>query len=202
MSSSVADRRCRVRRMPVALALIVLTAACGDAGDADSTDPGAQTSATDESGLAAGEASTDDSADDEDPDGAGGPGTSVDRGAVTVSTLDGGECPGTTAQAEHPDVVGVELEPVDGAPRGWDVSVTLCSLYDTPDRYADAWRVSTPDGEVLGVRELLHDHATEQPFTRSLGDPVEVPPDVSTLVVEGRDLANGWGGATLEVELP
>ena len=77
----------------------------------------------------------------------------------------------------------------------------MCSAYDTPERYADAWRVKGPDGAVLGVRELLHDHAGEQPFTRSL-DGIEIPDGVQTVVVEGRDLANGWGGGTVEVPVP
>lgn len=105
-----------------------------------------------------------------------------------------------TADARFPDVVDATLtEAGDGA---FTVAATLCSAYDTAERYADAWRVKVPAGDVLGVRELLHDHAGEQPFTRSLGDPVEVPADVDTLVVEGRDLANGWGGGTFEVEVP
>lgn len=105
-----------------------------------------------------------------------------------------------TAQEEqrHPDVVDAELERTGD---GWRVSATISSPYDTPDRYADAFRVLAPGGEELGVRELLHDHANEQPFTRSL-DGVEIPDDVDRVVVEGRDLANGWGGATVTVEVP
>ena len=108
-------------------------------------------------------------------------------------------CDGTAA-ADFPDVVGASLQTVgDGRVT---VSATLCSAYDTPERYADAWRVLTPSGEVLGVRELLHDHAGEQPFTRSLSDAVTVPDGVTTLVIEGRDKVNGWGGATVEVAVP
>ena len=102
-----------------------------------------------------------------------------------------------TVEADFPDVVDVALEEVEAGT--YRVSATLCSAYDTPQRYADAWRVRTPGGDVLGVRELLHDHAGEQPFTRSLTEPVVVPEDVDALVVEGRDLVNGWGGGTVEV---
>lgn len=105
----------------------------------------------------------------------------------------------STAEADFPDVVDVAVEPVGD---GFRVSTTLCSAYDTPERYADAWRVMTPDGQVLGVRELLHDHAGEQPFTRTLSEPIEVPEDVDTLVVEGRDQLNGWGGRTHDAPLP
>lgn len=123
------------------------------------------------------------------------------REPIEVDLLDDGACPGATADAEHPDVVAATLTPAD-EPGAWDVAVTLCSLYDTPERYADAWRVVTPDGDVLGTRQLLHDHAGEQPFTRSLVGSLTVPDDVATIVVEARDRANGWGGATLEVDLP
>lgn len=112
---------------------------------------------------------------------------------------------GATAEAEFPDVVAVQLDAVqldEASARTVRVSATLCSAYDTPERYADAWRVMTPDGEAVGVRELLHDHAGEQPFTRSLSEPIEVPDGVQTLVIEGRDLVNGWGGATIEVSVP
>ena len=98
-----------------------------------------------------------------------------------------------------PDVVDAELEPTGDDT--WRVSATISSPYDTPERFADAFRVSTADGTVLGVRELLHDHANEQPFTRSLED-VEIPADVERVIVEGRDLANGWGGTTVEVPVP
>jgi hypothetical protein len=84
---------------------------------------------------------------------------------------------------------------------GFAFDVTISSPYDTPQRYADAWRVLAPDGTVLGVRELLHDHAGEQPFTRSL-DGVTIPPGVPQVTVEGRDLVNGWGGTTMTVDLP
>ena len=97
-----------------------------------------------------------------------------------------------------PDVVDATVER-DGDTFRFDV--TLSSPYDTPERYADAWRVVGPDGNVLGVRELLHDHQDEQPFTRSLSG-VEVPAGVDTVTIEGRDQLNGWGGATFEVELP
>jgi len=83
---------------------------------------------------------------------------------------------------------------------GWSFDVTISSPYDTPQRYADAWRIVGPDGTVFGVRELAHDHAAEQPFTRSLSG-VTIPDDVVAVTIEGRDLANGWGGPTLEVAL-
>lgn len=98
-----------------------------------------------------------------------------------------------------PDVVGAEAEPAgDGV---WTIRATISSPYDSPERYADAWRVVGPDGDVLGVRELAHDHAGEQPFTRSLSG-VEIPAATSTVTIEGRDQVNGWGGARFDLMLP
>jgi hypothetical protein len=100
-------------------------------------------------------------------------------------------------QQRFPDVIEAVATDTEA---GWDFDVTVSSPYDTPERYADAWRVVGPDGEVFGVRELLHDHAAEQPFTRSLRG-VEIPAEVDAVVVEGRDSSNGWGGQTVEVPL-
>lgn len=82
----------------------------------------------------------------------------------------------------------------------WTFSATLSSPYDSAERYADAWRVVGPDGTVYGTRELLHDHANEQPFTRSESG-IEIPDDVDEVTVEGRDQVSGWGGATVAVTL-
>jgi hypothetical protein len=98
-----------------------------------------------------------------------------------------------------PDVIdAVATRNADGT---FKFAVTLSSPYDTPQRYADAWRIRSSDGTVYGIRELLHDHGGEQPFTRNL-DGVEIPDGVASVVVEGRDQVNGWGGAALELDLP
>ena len=101
-------------------------------------------------------------------------------------------------EQRFPDVLAVDVErAADGTAR---FDVTVSSPYDTPDRYADAWRIVGPDGVVYGVRELAHDHASEQPFTRSL-DGVAIPDGVAVVTVEARDSANGWGGATVDADL-
>ncbi len=113
--------------------------------------------------------------------------------------------PATASQAtadagqQFPNVVDAVLVPRSATV--FDVEVTLSSPYDTADRYADGWRVLAPDGQELGSRELLHDHAGEQPFTRTQSG-LEIPPDVTSVVVQGRDLANGYGGGTVEVAVP
>jgi hypothetical protein len=109
------------------------------------------------------------------------------------------EAPDASEQTFFPDVVAARAtQQADGT---WRFDVTLSSPYDSPDRYADAWRVLGPDGTELGVRVLTHDHASEQPFTRSLAG-VEIPAAVSTVTIQGRDRVSGWGGATVEIELP
>lgn len=100
---------------------------------------------------------------------------------------------------EFPDIIGVEA--VQEASGAWRFAVTVSSPYDTPQRYADAWRVVDPDGNELGIRVLLHDHANEQPFTRSQNG-IEIPDGITEVTVQGRDLANGWGGAELVVAIP
>ena len=102
------------------------------------------------------------------------------------------------AGQRFPDIVGVEVSR-NGS--GYTFAVTVSSPYDTAQRYADAFRVRAQDGTLYGVNELSHDHAGEQPFTRSLSG-VEIPAGVTSVVVEGRDQANGWGGGTQTVELP
>jgi hypothetical protein len=105
----------------------------------------------------------------------------------------------STAGQRHPDVLKVELVRKDGD--RFDVTVTLSSPYDTPQRYADGWRVLAPDGTVLGTHTLSHDHANEQPFTRTQSDLV-IPAGVSQVIVEGRDKMNGYGGRTVTVQVP
>lgn len=124
------------------------------------------------------------------------PETEADTGATTSETDAPAEADADVQR--FPDVVAAELEPDGDA---WRLSATLSSPYDTPERYADAFRAVAEDGTVLGVRELAHDHANEQPFTRSLTG-LEIPDDVVRITVEGRDQTYGWGGDTVEVDVP
>ena len=98
-----------------------------------------------------------------------------------------------------PDVVDVKVR--TSGPNTFDFDVTVSSPYDTASRYADGFRVSTPAGEVLGERKLLHDHQDEQPFTRDLYS-VRIPPQVKAVVVQARDQKHGYGGKSVQVRLP
>lgn len=121
------------------------------------------------------------------------------------STSDSGQDPsGSTATDEaaggqrFPDVVDVDVERNRDA---YDFEVTISSPYDTPDRYADGWRITGIDGTVYGEHELAHDHADEQPFTRTQQS-VVIPDGIDEVIVEGRDLQNGYGGQIATVSLP
>lgn len=92
------------------------------------------------------------------------------------------------------------VEPIRVRDGVYDFRVTVSSPYDSPERYADGWRVLTPDGVVLGEKRLGHDHADEQPFTRKQAG-VRVPEGVREVVVEGHDQRNGYGGRRARVRL-
>lgn len=102
-------------------------------------------------------------------------------------------------EQRFPDVIAAKVKVA--APGVFDFDVTVSSPYDTPSRYADGFRVSTTEGKVLGERKLLHDHQTEQPFTRDLYS-VKIPDGIAKVVVQARDQKYGYGGKTLEVLLP
>ena len=104
----------------------------------------------------------------------------------------------TAARADHPVVEGAEAR---GGGGGYTVSVTLSHPDTGWDHYADGWRVVLEDGTVLGTRELLHPHVTEQPFTRSLSS-VSVPDGVDTVFIEARCNTHGWGDARYKLSLP
>lgn len=106
---------------------------------------------------------------------------------------------GVPSAQRFPDVVAVQVR-ASGA-ESYDFDVTISSPYDTPRRYADAFRVTGKDGKVFGERKLLHDHADEQPFTRDLHG-VVIPRGVRAIVVQARDQQFGYGGKSVEVMLP
>lgn len=132
---------------------------------------------------------------------AGCAGTGNEGGEAPADTTTGTPATTTAVPAAgdpFPDIVGAVAEVGDDGT--WRFDVTVSSPYDTAERYADAWRILTGDGDVLGVRELAHDHQNEQPFTRSLSG-VVIPGSVDRVTIEGRDQVNGWGGQTFELEL-
>jgi hypothetical protein len=102
-------------------------------------------------------------------------------------------------EQRFPDIVHVNVRPA--GQETFHFYVTVSSPYDSPRRYADAFRVMGKDGTVFGERNLLHHHAEEQPFTRDLHG-VVIPKGVKTVIVQGRDKQNGYGGKTQKTRLP
>ena len=108
-------------------------------------------------------------------------------------------CAADVGSQKHPDVINATVKARDADT--FDFDVTVSSPYDTPQRYADGFRVTGKGGEVYGERKLWHDHATEQPFTRDLHG-VRIPRAVRSVMVQARDQKFGYGGRTLEMMLP
>ena len=79
-------------------------------------------------------------------------------------------------------------------------SVTLSHPDTGWDHYADGWEVLDVDGNSLGIRELLHPHEAEQPFTRSLSG-VAVPQGARVVFVRARCNVDGWSDELFEVRL-
>ena len=102
------------------------------------------------------------------------------------------------AFAGNADVVGGNITSLgDGRYR---VEATVKHADTGWDHYADRWDVLSPDGTVLGVRELLHPHENEQPFTRSLT--LEIPTGIKVITLQANDSVHGLGGATFELTVP
>lgn len=99
----------------------------------------------------------------------------------------------------YPDVIDASVRA--RADHRFDFDVTVSSPYDTPQRYADGFRVTGGEGVTYGERKLWHDHAGEQPFTRDLHG-VRIPPGVRFVLIQARDRQYGYGGKVLRVSLP
>ena len=101
------------------------------------------------------------------------------------------------ASAGEADVEAARAEFRNGA---FDFYVTVSHGDTGWDHFADAWEIVGPDGAVIATRELVHPHVNEQPFTRSLRG-VEIPPEVTSVLLRARDKIHGLGGATVTVQL-
>ena len=102
-------------------------------------------------------------------------------------------------EQRYPNVISVKARHDTGDI--FDFDVTVSSPYDTSKRYADAFRVTDKGGKVYGERKLIHDHEDEQPFMRDLYG-VTIPKGIRSVIVQARDQQYGYGGATVDVELP
>lgn len=95
------------------------------------------------------------------------------------------------------DIVDVKLEKQRA---NWVFHVTLKHADTGWEHYADAWRVVTQSGDVLGTRTLHHPHVNEQPFTRSLGN-VAIPANTKMVFIEAHDKVHGWSKKKYKVKI-
>ena len=103
----------------------------------------------------------------------------------------------TPALADFP-----KIESVDAVKSGmgWRFSVTLSHADTGWDHYADGWEIVDAEGNILGTRQLMHPHVSEQPFTRSL-NAVMVPDGVREVFVRAKCSVAGWSGDLVPVAL-
>ena len=100
-------------------------------------------------------------------------------------------------QAGTTDIQYVEFEKRGQA---WSVRVRLQHADEGWQHYADAWRIVTESGQLVGKRILMHPHVDEQPFTRGLND-VRIPDNIRIVYVEARDSKHGWARERIRVDL-
>ena len=99
--------------------------------------------------------------------------------------------------ADSPEIVAATAERVG---MGWRIDVTLKHPDTGWDHYADAWEVLNAKGKVIAVRELMHPHVEEQPFTRSLIN-VMLPDGIQDIFIRGRCSEEGWEGEAFKLHL-
>ncbi|MFC4405652.1 hypothetical protein [Haloarchaeobius iranensis] len=123
----------------------------------------------------------------------------LDGDDASPETTDGtgtGDSHGTDdLDLREANVVAVAAEDGDGS---YAFDVTLHHDDDGEDGFVDWWQVERLDGSRLGRRELLHAHS-RQPFTRS--ETIEIPGEVTCVVVRGHDRTHGYGGVAMLVDL-
>ena len=102
-------------------------------------------------------------------------------------------CLAAPAFADDPVVENVTVD-------GDRFRVTLSHADTGWDDYADGWEVLDAAGNSLGIRELLHPHVNEQPFTRSLAG-VQIPDGATVVFVRARSNVDGWSDDLFEVRL-
>lgn len=105
----------------------------------------------------------------------------------------------TMALAGEADVVSATATPTGGDT--WRIEATVRHADEGWDHYANAFEVLDPQGLVLGVRELLHPHVNEQPFTRSLSG-VVIPPETAFITIRAKDSVHEYGGTEFRIDLP
>ncbi len=82
--------------------------------------------------------------------------------------------------ASEVEIVKVKAELTSA--QKYNISVTLKHADEGWEHYTNAWRVYSPDGELIGERVLHHPHVKEQPFTRNLLG-LSIPRELSEIII-------------------
>ena len=106
-------------------------------------------------------------------------------------------CLSAPCVADSVEIVHAEAQCRDRTCR---FDVTLKHADSGWEHYADQWQIFDTDGNLLGTRTLFHPHVDEQPFTRSLAG-VEIPANVSAVVIKARDSVHGVSQQNYILEL-
>lgn len=124
--------------------------------------------------------------------------------AVPASPQDQEEQVDSVANSGNPDLDYAQVIFVKATQNSaglWRFDTTVRHNDQGWDDYADAWQVVNPQtNEILAERILLHPHDNEQPFTRSQNN-IEIPPDVTQVLVRAKDNVEGFGGQEVLVDL-
>ncbi len=117
---------------------------------------------------------------------------------MTSSPIEPTSTPGTSdLDLREANVVDVRFADLGNGEFRFDVSLFHDDDGEAPD-FADWWQVEDLSRNVLGKRILLHSHSTA-PFTRS--EVISIPSGVTVVIVRGHDMAHGFGGQSMRVDL-
>lgn len=102
-----------------------------------------------------------------------------------------------TAFAGEADVIAAEVEHTGG--NFYRFSVMVQHDDESWKHFAKAWEVLDLDGNILGVRILLHPHINEQPFTRS--QTISILENINQVTIRVYDLVHEFGGKELTINI-
>ncbi len=94
----------------------------------------------------------------------------------------------TTGIASGPKILKAKAELTPA--QKYNFTVTIKHTDTGWDHYANAWRVYSKEGELIGERVLYHPHVKEQPFTRTLLG-IHIPSDVSEVIIKANCSTTG-----------
>lgn len=107
--------------------------------------------------------------------------------------------PPQAAIADKADVLDADIRH-EGDSR-YTFSVTVSHTDTGWDHYVDRWEILTMDDQVFTGRVLRHPHVNEPSFTRSLHF-ISVPDEIDRVRIRAHCSRDGFGGKTLEIQLP